>query len=292
MKILFVGLGQMGRRMATRLNADDTAVWNRSSGIVQEFKEKGYSVPTNLSDGVRDADVVITMLRDQEAVRSVGDRGLFSGLRPGQVWVDMTTGAPQAADSFHALAASQGATFVAAPVVGTLGPAQQGTLTVLVGGSDENIAKVRPVLERFGTLHVVGTPRQALVMKLVVNTVLAYYMDAVSECLPVLDAEHISRDKALALLAQSSVAAPVIKGKGQRWQSKHYDQAEFPIELLAKDLDLMTNLATQSGWDLPGVSALLTLFRQASQQEQSRHWDMAGVGEALAHPLGQAISDK
>lgn len=286
MQVFFIGLGQMGRRMAARLDKQETTVWNRSGAILQEFEQKGYAVAPDLETGTRNASIIITMLRDQDAVREVGERGLFRGLHPGQLWIDMTTGDPREAESFHALTASQGAAFVAAPVLGTLGPARDGTLTVLTGGTREDVDRAQPLLERFGRVHRLDSPRQALVMKLVVNTLLACYMDAVSECLPLLDDEGIGRGQALEILASSSVAAPVIKGKGARWKDGHYDDPEFPIPLLSKDLGLMTALAADRGWDLPGIIALHGLFREASRQERYQTWDMAGIGEALAQRLG------
>lgn len=285
MQIFFIGLGQMGRRMAARLDREETTVWNRSRAILEEFEQKGYQVAPDVETGTRNASIVITMLRDQDAVREVGERGLFRGLHQGQLWIDMTTGGPREAELFHALAASQGAGFVAAPVLGTLGPARDGTLTVLTGGTQGDVDRAQPILERFGRVHRLDSPRQALVMKLVVNTLLAFYMDAVSECLPLLDDEGIGRGQALEILMSSSVAAPVMKGKAARWKDGHYGDPEFPIALLSKDLDLMTALAADRGWDLPGIVALQGLFREASRQKPYQSWDMAGIGEALARRL-------
>ncbi len=281
MRIAFLGLGQMGRRMVERLDPQETMIWNRTLDIVNQLGQKGYRPVPDLESGVREANVVITMLRDHQAVREVGERGLFLGLGRGQTWIDMTTGDPASAESFHALAASQGARFVAAPVLGTLGPAAGGTLTVLVGGLPQDIDAVHPLLERFGTVRRIGSPRQALVMKLIVNTVLAYYMESVSESLPLADAEGLSRETVLEVLEASSVAAPVLRGKGKRWIGSEYANPEFPIDLLAKDLGLMAESGEQAGLGMPGVLALRDLFFAAATGNAGRQWDMSGVGEAL-----------
>lgn len=284
MRIGFMGLGQMGRRMVRRLSADDTWVWNRTRTVEDHLAEDGYGSVDDVMSAVAQSDVVFTMLRDQEAVREVGRQGLFAGLRPNVTWVDLSTGSPEAAESFHALAVSQGAAFVAAPVLGTLGPAAQGTLTVLAGGAPDDVARVRLLLDRFGTVHHLGGVKDALVGKLMVNAVLAYYMEAVSEMMALADREGLPRQVVVDILQSSSVAAPVLRGKAERFIEGRYDQPDFPIDLLAKDLDLIVAEADRAGVDLPGVTAMRGLARTVAASTVYGRWDMAGVGEALAHP--------
>ncbi len=288
MKVLFIGLGQMGRRMAKRLDAADTMVWNRTPAVVEQFQDAGYAATNSLEAGAGQAAMIITMLTDQTAVQEVLDRGLLQGLRPGTVWVDMTTGAPDAAEEFSRVAARRRARFLAAPVLGSLGPAEDGTLTVLAGGSHADLDRVEPVLARFGTVRWVGSPRQALVMKLLVNTVLAYYMQAVSECLPVADAEGISRADAIDILLHSSVAAPVMEAKARRWRDRDYADAEFPIRLLAKDLDLMAEVTKEHSLEHLGIAALQARFAAVLGMDKLSEWDMAGVGEAVLRGGGEA----
>lgn len=269
--------------MVRRLDAGTTTIWNRSRPIVEELMQDGYIAMPNVAQGVAKADVVITMLRDQDAVRQVGEAGLYEALGPGKVWIDMTTGSPKAGESFAALSASKGAQFVAAPVLGTLGPAEKGTLVVLAGGSATALKDLDGILERFGSVRVCPGVREALVMKLLVNTLLASYMDAVSELMVLADAEHVSRDLVLDLMQKSSIAAPVLTGKGSRWKEANYRRAEFPIALLAKDLRLTLADALENQLLLPGVQSLVTLYEKASQT--GGDLDMSGVGEVLAHPL-------
>ncbi len=284
MRIGFMGLGQMGRRMVRRLPGADTWVWNRTREAEAVLQRDGYSLVDDLTSAVADSDVVFTMLRDHEAVRAVGQQGLFAGLGPRTTWVDLSTGSPEAAESFQALAASQGASFVAAPVLGTLGPAAQGTLTVLAGGAPEVVARVRSWLGQFGTVHNVGTVKQALAAKLMVNTVLAYYMEAVSEVMVLADGEELPRHVIVDLLQASSVAAPVLRGKASRLIEGRYEDPDFPIDLLAKDLDLMVAEARRVGIDLPGVAAMCGMTRIAASSGVHSGWDMAGVGEVMAKP--------
>ena len=286
MRIGFIGLGQMGRRMARRLPVAQTWVWNRTRETETALTKDGYGQVDDLSQAVAQSEIVFTMLRDHEAVRQVGQQGLFAGLGTRSAWVDLSTGSPEAGESFHALAVSQGAAFVAAPVLGTLAPAEQGTLTVLAGGAPDDIARVRGLLGRFGTVHHVGSVKDALAAKLMVNTVLAYYMEAVSEVLVLADQEGLPRQAVLDLLQTSSVAAPVLRGKAERLIQGRYGQPDFPIDLLAKDLDLMVGEADRAGVDLPGVTAVRGLVRTAASSAVHGDWDMAGVGEALAKPRG------
>ncbi len=284
MRIGFMGLGQMGRRMVRRLPAEDTWVWNRTRMAEDSLVQDGYRSVDDVTAAVAQSAVVFTMLRDHEAVREVGQQGLFAGLGPQITWVDMSTGSPEAAQSFQALAVSQGAAFVAAPVLGTLGPAIQGTLTVLAGGAPDDVARVRLWLDRFGTVHHVGAVQDALAAKLMVNTVLAYYMEAVSEVMVLADREGLPRQVVVDLLQSSSVAAPVLGGKAERLIQGRYGQPDFPIDLLAKDLDLMVAEADRAGVDLPGVTAMRGLARTVAASAVHGQWDMAGMGEALAHP--------
>lgn len=280
MRILFVGLGQMGRRMARRLGPQDLTVWNRSPEVLQSFTMEGYSVAADLNAATAHSDLVITMLRDDVAVEELGTRGFFESLAPGSVWIDMTTGNPSSTRRYLEIARWRKSSFIAAPVSGSLRPAETGNLLILAGGDPAVIAKVNPVLSRLGKVAQIGDPEQALALKLAFNTLLAFYIDGVAEALQLTDKADLPRERVLTLLASSSLAAAVLQAKFDRWAQQQYEP-EFPIEMLSKDLNLAADWGKSLGAVIKGTDALREVYREASRTSMAG-LDMSAVADALA----------
>jgi 3-hydroxyisobutyrate dehydrogenase/glyoxylate/succinic semialdehyde reductase len=280
MRILFVGLGQMGRRMARRLGPEGLTVWNRSTEILQSFGVEGFSVATDLNAATTHSDLVITMLRDDVAVEELGMRGFFESLAPGSVWIDMTTGNPSSTRRYREIARWRKFAFIAAPVSGSLRPAETGNLLILAGGDPDVITTVDPVLSRLGTVVQVGDPEQALTLKLAFNMLLAFYIDGVAEALQLTDKADLPRERVLRLLQSSSLAAAVLQAKSERWARQQYEP-EFPIAMLSKDLNLAADWGKRLGAVIKGTGALREVYHEASKTSMGG-LDMSAVADALA----------
>lgn len=276
MKVLFVGLGQMGERMAQRLDAEQTMVWNRSPKRLE-----GYQHASSIEAGVQWADVVIMMLTDHRAVHAVLQQGIWPNMVPGKVIVDMSTGDPDAAVDFEKQTNQLGGAFVAAPVAGSLVPAKRGELTVLAGGDPSAIAQVRSVLGHFGQVIEFSKVTEALGMKLVLNTQLGYAMDAVGEALRAAEQAGLDRERVLDVLAHSAVVSPAVVGKLSRWQQDTYHPADFSIQLMGKDLEIMRQWAQRKGLTVPGIERITELYQRAVDKGYGNE-DISGVGQFLA----------
>lgn len=282
MQILFMGMGQMGRRMVARLNRDETVIWNRTPSVLAEMAESGgWRVADDLKSSVAHSAVVITMLKDDTAVESLGAAGLYEALAPDTLWIDMTTGAPDATRRYTEVARWRQARFVAAPVLGSLKPATEGKLLVLAGGDSESLASALPILSRFGRVVEVESAEQALTAKLAVNAVLAFYVNGVAEALEWTDQVGLTRSMVLDLLAMSSVATPLLQAKAPRWEQHDY-APEFPISMLHKDLKLAQNWAESLSVLTPGLDAIEGVYKRGTESAWADR-DMAGIGEALSH---------
>ena len=150
--VAVLGLGTMGAAMARRISGAGmaTTVWNRSAGRAEAFSDGPARVAGGVPDAVAGADVVVTMLFDASAVEAVIAEAL-PAMASGAIWLQCSTVGMEAADRFATAAAAAGIGFVDAPVLGTKAPAEAGTLTALLAGSDEDLAAVDPVIAAIAT---------------------------------------------------------------------------------------------------------------------------------------------
>jgi 3-hydroxyisobutyrate dehydrogenase len=266
-KIAFVGLGNMGTPMATRLvNAGhDVTVWNRSVARTAPLAQAGASVAATPADAVADAEVAITMLATPEALHQVlfGRDGLASALSPGQTWIDMSTVGPDVFRSATVRLRS-GVAAVDAPVRGSIPEATDGRLHVYVGADDEEFALVRGVLDVFGEVHRVGGPGAGAAMKLVVNTTLAASVVALGEALALGRALGLEQSTLLDMLADSPVGAAV-RGKRSNIEAGRYPPS-FKLSLAAKDMRLAVEAADHSGVSLKTAESVRRWLDEAADE--------------------------
>ncbi|MFD7904081.1 NAD(P)-dependent oxidoreductase [Kitasatospora sp. NPDC057904] len=224
-KIAFLGLGRMGLPMARRLAAAalPLTVWNRSP-------ERAGDLPRAASpaEAVEGADVVITMLTDPAAVQEVA--GHFLGhLAPGALWIDMSSVGPQAVAALRERLPA-GTSLVDAPVLGSVGPAANGTLTIYAGGESADLDRAQPVLEHFGRVLRCGGPGSGAALKVVVMGAVVAGVTALGEALAVADGFGLPQELALEVLGGGPLAGVVARARSR--------ESDFPVRLAAKDLAL------------------------------------------------------
>jgi 3-hydroxyisobutyrate dehydrogenase-like beta-hydroxyacid dehydrogenase len=188
-RVAFLGLGIMGEPMAANLvrAGFEVIVWNRTPRKAELFAGK-YDVrdATTPAEAAEASDVTITMVPDVPEVEQVlfGDRGAADGLRRGGLAIDMSTISPEASVRFGKRLRGEGVGFVDAPVTGSRPRAEDGTLTIMAGGSEEDFERAKPVLEAMGKLIVhVGPQGHGSTVKLLNNTTAAVNALAVAEAL-------------------------------------------------------------------------------------------------------------
>lgn len=241
--IAFLGLGGMGAPMATRLLENDhpLTVWNRHPERAEPFRRRGARIAATPEDAVREADVVITMLADAPAVRSVA-HAIRGVLRPTATLVDMSTCGPAFAHELAGMVPR----LVDAPVMGSVDRAAEGTLTVLAGG---DLADVRSVLETFGHVVACGPVGSGAALKiaLIAPTVAGLLLagDALRLGHHLGLPEQLMRDA----LANSPLAPLLARADSS--------SAVFPVRLAAKDLALAATA------QLPMLDAALDILTEA-----------------------------
>lgn len=274
MKIGFIGLGAMGKPMAINVVSAgyDVTVFDINKDAVAELVQKGSKEAATPREVAADAEVVITMLPNFNIVKACleGADGVLAGAKEGTIIVDMSSVAPGQSRENAKLAETQGVSYVDAPVSGGVAGAEKGALTIMVGGSEEDIEKVMPVLETMSKMiYRVGDVGSGDAVKLVNNLLLGINMAAVAEALIFGVKAGLSPDVLFDIISASSGNSYAMQAKVPKFILKGNFEAGFAIDLQYKDLEL----ATQTGKEL-GVPMFMTnLAQQIFEQARA-----AGLG--------------
>ena len=287
MKVAFLGLGAIGAPMASHLTDEpfDLTVWNRTGEKARAFAEEhGVYAEEKIADAVRDAEVVVTCLPSSREVHSIID-SIMSGIQRGALMIDCTSGDPATSRKIASNLAGKNVGFVDAPVSGGVKGAVAGTLTVMCGGSENDVVRARPVLEAFG--------------KKIVRCGDVGAGDAVKAMNQALLAIHIwSAGEALAALAKlgvtAEVALDVINGSSGRSNSsenlfpervigRKYPRT-FKIALLDKDVGIAAGIIDETETPAPFIDLAAKLFADAHKQlgEEADHVEAVRVIEEKA----------
>lgn len=253
MIVAAIGTGRMGAAMVGRLvGAGHTVtVWNRTPSRAQGL---GAAVAATPREAVAGASVVVVSLADDDAVRAAygGPDGIVAGLAAGTVVCDTSTIAPATARELAAAVSSRGASLLDTPVSGSVALVQSGGLTVLAGGDEAALGRARPVLESFGNRIVhLGGQGTGATMKLVVNSVVHALNLAVAEALVLAEKAGVDRAAAYDVFTTSAVAAPFVQYKRESFVHPDSAPVAFALDLVAKDLRLIGDLAGSVGARMP-----------------------------------------
>ena len=277
----------MGAPMAGRLSdaGHDLVVWSRTRAHAEALADRAEVARSPAEAGSK-AEVAITMLTDGAALEEVvlGRNGLAGGLGSGGLLIDMSTTGPAPARKVAKALEEQGIDLVDAPVAGSVGPATEGTLALMVGGSDEAVSRARPLLETLGdperTWHVgpVGAGQAA---KLMLNLVLGGVTVAVAEGFMLGRLLGLSPDTALDVLEGASVATQTVRSKRDKLRSGDYDDPGFRLALMHKDLRLAVDAARTARASLPATERVAELYAGAKGKGLADQ-DYAAVAAYLA----------
>jgi 3-hydroxyisobutyrate dehydrogenase-like beta-hydroxyacid dehydrogenase len=273
--------------MAGRLSAagHDLVVWSRTRAHAEALAGQAQVAASPAEAGSK-ADGAVTMLTDGGVLEEVvlGRDGLAEGLAPGTLLIDMSTTGPAPARKVAKALEERGVGFVDAPVAGSVGPAAEGTLAIMVGGSDEAVARARPLLDVLGdperTWHVgpVGAGQAA---KLMLNLVLGGVTTAVAEGYILGRVLGLSPDTALDVLEGASVAAQTVRSKRDKLRSGDFGDPGFRLALMHKDLRLALEAARAARANLPLTERVAELFAGAKGRGLADQ-DYAAVAAYLA----------
>ena len=253
-EIGFVGLGRMGGAMAVRFLAAGYTVHGtrRSRQRAARLISAGLVWHDSSREVAEAADVVITSIPNDDALNDVasGRDGIVAGLAPGKTWIEMSTVSPWASRELAARVRAQGATMLDAPVSGSVPQAREGTLTIMVGGDEDAYARIELLLRELGTPTYIGRNGQGLVLKLAINISLAVQMLAFSEGLLLAERWGVDRQRALDVMAGSSIGSPLLKARAPIVFDQP-DEAWFDLGFMRKDVELALDAARAVDIQLP-----------------------------------------
>jgi 3-hydroxyisobutyrate dehydrogenase-like beta-hydroxyacid dehydrogenase len=290
MTIAFIGLGAMGRHMAANLLGSSRIVhvWNRNPEPVQQLAAKGARPAATAAEcGI--ADVVFTMLADDDATRAVlVDGGVLDAMAPGSIHVNMATVSVAFAREMAALHMERGVGYVAAPVLGRVDVAEAGKLNILAGGADELVDRVQPLLDLMGqkTWRFGDAPEQANAIKLACNLTLACAIEAMGEGAALAGAYGIPPANFIDLITSTLFAgSPVYKGYGGMIAQQRYSPAGFKLSLGQKDVRLAVEAGRSKGLPLAFGDALQGVLKEAVEHGDA-DLDLAALGKHAVRRAG------
>ena len=266
-----LGTGRMGSAMARALAAAgfEPVLWNRTSDSAERLAgELGGRTAATPADVARSAAVCVSMLADGAAVDAVyaGPDGLLGGATERNVLVDCSTVPPAVLRRHEPAARERSAGLLDAPVSGSVALAESGTLTLMVGGEAADVERARPVLDALGsTVFHLGPLGSGAAMKLAVNTAIFGLNGAVAEAIVLAEAAGIPRGTAYDVLAASAAGAPFVGYKRASFVEPDSAPVGFALELAAKDLRLIAELAEQVGVELPQATTNARLIEATGQ---------------------------
>ncbi|MDQ6649572.1 MAG: NAD(P)-dependent oxidoreductase [Actinomycetota bacterium] len=265
MKVAFLGMGRMGRAMAAHVldAGHELAVWNRTPGRADELLARGAAAAETPAAAADGADALVLMLFGPDDAREalLGPSGAAGAAAKGTLVVNATTVSPAVAAELAEESARRGLRYLDAPVTGSVKPAADGTLGVLVGGAAADVEAARPLLELWADpekIRFMGDAGSGSAAKLIVNLALGVVMGGVGEALRL--GHHLGLDRAgmLDVLSQGPVGFTVTQ-KRQLLESGDYAPPSFSLELMAKDL----GLCLDAGVDLPVTEATYAVVQEA-----------------------------
>lgn len=265
----FIGLGLMGRPMARNLQAAGAGViiHNRSQGVVEELAGEGMTPAKTPAEVAGQADVVILMLPDTPAVEAVllGPDGVVAGLKPGALVIDMGTTKVTATRTFAKEVEAAGGAYIDAPVSGGTIGAEAGELTIMAGGSDEAMARAKPVFDVLGkaTTHVgpVGTGQVA---KAANQVIVGLNIGAVAEALTLAKKAGADPARVRLALAGGFADSRILEVHGLRMVKGAFDPGG-KCTTQRKDLSQALELAEELGIELPATALNMALYDRVIQ---------------------------
>jgi len=267
-RIGFVGLGNMGGPMCARLVAAgfDVTAYDINAEALDRAVASGATAAWSAAACAAQSDLFLTSLPRPDHVESVmrGSDGALAALRPGSIWVDLTTNRKELVAEFAALA-PHGVSVVDSPVTGAVDGARNGRLTLFVGGDDDSFAIVRPVLEHLGTVIHCGALGLGNVVKLVTNQLWFIAAAALGEGFAVGIANGVELGTLWGAIKESVGDSFVVRHDAPSIFAGHYDPS-FSLDLCLKDLGLIASLAKNVGASLPMTEAAHGAFASAADR--------------------------
>jgi 3-hydroxyisobutyrate dehydrogenase len=286
-RVAFFGLGIMGAGMARQLltKGFPLVVFNRNQDKTKPFAAEGAKVAGSPKEAAAQADVIVSMVADDPASRSLwlGENGALAAAKRGTVCIECSTLTVNWVRELAAAASARGCEFLDCPVTGSKPQAASGELNFLVGGTEATLEKARPVLAAMSkNIIPLGPTGSGALVKLINNFLCAVQTASLAEGLAIIERSGLDRTKALNMLTNGAAGSPMLKNMAGKMTSPD-EPPNFSMKLLAKDLSYAIEEARKVSVDPVVVTAALSEFKKGIA---------AGHGEedisAVAKPLLKA----
>jgi 3-hydroxyisobutyrate dehydrogenase-like beta-hydroxyacid dehydrogenase len=255
--ISYLGLGTMGSGIASNLleTGYQLTVWNRSVEKCEPFARKGARVADTPTDAVREVDLVMYCLSNDQAVEEVvfGTKGILGGIKEGVIAIDMSTVLPATSLREQEAYANHGVEFLDAPVFGSKQESADAKLWIMAAGNKAIFEKVKPVLEHLGqTVHYFGKNGNATAMKLVGNLIVALEMEALAEGLVLAQKAGLDLKTVMEVVKVADFRSPLLVSNGQNILKRDFSPS-FALKLMLKDVGLIERFGDSLQSPVPGL---------------------------------------
>src|SRR5467141_18629 len=255
--ISYVGVGTMGSGMASNLlkAGYKLTVWNRNPEKCEPFARKGARIAESPADAVRDAELGMYCLSNDQAVEEVvfGPKGILSGIKEGQIAVNMSTVLPATSLREEEAYAKRGVDFLDVPVFGRKKESADAKLWIMAAGNKAIFEKVKPVLTKLGqTVHYFGTNGNAVAMKLVGNLIVALEMEALAEGLVLAQKAGLDLNTVMEIVKVADFRSPLLVSNGQNILKRDFSTS-FALKLMLKDAGLIEKFAESLESPIPAL---------------------------------------
>jgi 3-hydroxyisobutyrate dehydrogenase-like beta-hydroxyacid dehydrogenase len=278
----FLGLGNMGKSMASRLieAGHEVVVWNRSQAPVDEMVKLGARAATSPSEALA-TGASFSMLANDAAAEAVLTSENF--LAASGFHANMASVSPSCGARLEALANKAGISYIAAPVLGRPAAAAAGKLNILAGGKPETIAQAEPFFSVLGvrTWPIGDRSETANLVKIAVNYNIIHALQALAESISLAEKSGVDSEVFVEVLSNTLFGGVVYQGYGNLIAKKDYFPAGFTADLGLKDLGLAQAAASKVGASLPSAPILRSIFEAALAREDLAGSDWASIAEVI-----------
>jgi 3-hydroxyisobutyrate dehydrogenase-like beta-hydroxyacid dehydrogenase len=255
--ISYLGLGTMGSGMASNLlkAGYKLSVWDRTAKKCAPFGNKGARIADTPADAVRDAELVMYCLSNDQAVEEVvfGPKGILNGIKEGQIAINMSTVLPATSLRERQAYAKRGVGFLDVPVFGSKQESADAKLWIMAAGNKAIFEKVKPVLEHLGqTIHYFGKNGNAVAMKLVGNLIVALELEALSEGLVLAQKAGLDLSTVMEVVKVADFRSPLLVSNGHNILKRNFSPS-FALELMLKDAGLIEKFADSLESPIPAL---------------------------------------
>lgn len=283
MTIGVVGTGLMGAPMVLRLHAAgvSTIAWNRTPEKLTTLQEQGVAIAPSLPHLFQSAEVVLLMVSDASAIRTLLFSEEMGGQLNGCTLVQMGTIGPNESRALQADVEAVGGHYLEAPVLGSIPQVESGTLQVMVGSTPEQFAQWRSLLQHLGQPQHIGSVGSAAALKLALNQLIASLTTAFSQSLAFVQGQGVDVETFMGILRESALYAPTFDKKLDRMLNRDFDHPNFPTRHMLKDVRLFLAEAEATGVRVDSLEGIQKILEDACARNELADADYSALFAAV-----------